>query len=407
MRILVATSNRSVVGGIETYLRELLPVLQGRGHDLALLFNHSVETGQGTVDNACAAPVWGADDIRPAELRRRIADWGPDVIYSQGLTDPDLEQILFESAPTVLFAHGYYGTCVSGTKRHTWPSTQCCERKRGVTCLWHYLPRGCGGQNPITMLRHYWLQARRGAFLKHFRAVLVASRHMEQEYLRHGVSAERLHLCPLFPPGEVPDPQAPPRREPTGRVLLVGRLTDLKGGTFLVKAIHKAATELGSDFMLVVAGDGPERARLEILCRRLGVKAEFHGWVDADKRRALMRGADVLAVPSVWPEPFGLVGLEAACVGLPAVGFAVGGIPDWLRPGESGELAPGERPGVADLAAALIRALADPDRLNHLRHGAWRMAFCFSREKHVLGLEAIFRAVASTRTQDHYETTVE
>ena len=106
---------------------------------------------------------------------------------------------------------------------------------------------------------------------------------------------------------------------------------------------------------LVVAGDGQEKPHLEALAKRLEVPTQFAGRVGPGLR-GLMRG-EVLAVPSVWPEPFGLVGIEAGCVGLPAVAYEVGGIPDWLAPGESGESAPGERPTVAGLADALVRRL--------------------------------------------------
>jgi glycosyltransferase involved in cell wall biosynthesis len=96
-----------------------------------------------------------------------------------------------------------------------------------------------------------------------------------------------------------------------------------------------------------------------------------------------MRRADVLAVPSVWPEPFGMVGVEAGGVGLPSVAFAVGGIPDWCEPGVSGELAPGNPPTSEGFADALVRALADAGHHARLREGAWRMARRFNAGRHV------------------------
>src|SRR5262249_13522358 len=107
-----------------------------------------------------------------------------------------------------------------------------------------------------------------------------------------------------------------------------------------------------------------------------------------------MAGVDLLVVPSVWPEPFGLVGIEAGCVGLPAVGFAVGGIPDWLLPGVSGESAPGEKPDAGQLADALVRALVDDEHLQRLRVGAWETARRFTREAHRDRLTPILEAAA-------------
>src|SRR5262249_36630688 len=109
----------------------------------------------------------------------------------------------------------------------------------------------------------------------------------------------------------------------------------------------------------------------------LDVDASVLGWCASARLASLRTEADLLAVPSVGPEPFGLVGIEAGCFGLPAVGFAVGGIPDWLIPGQSGEAAPA--PPTADgLAEAIDRALTDPDHHQRLRIGAWEMAQQFT-----------------------------
>jgi glycosyltransferase involved in cell wall biosynthesis len=110
-----------------------------------------------------------------------------------------------------------------------------------------------------------------------------------------------------------------------------------------------------------------------------------------------MRLADLLAVPSVWPEPFGLVGIEAGCVGLPAVAYEVGGIAEWLVPGRSGEVAPGDPPTVAGLADAIVRALQDPARHASLRRGAWEVASQFTMAAHMSRLEPILFSVASHR----------
>jgi glycosyltransferase involved in cell wall biosynthesis len=390
MRILVATAHRGVVGGIETYLRELLPALLARGHEVALLYRHAA--GEAERVDGPGVLSWQTDD--PASPHR-VASWRPDVVYLQGLHDPALEEDLLRRFPVVLFAHGYYAACVSGRKAYGFPRVRPCGRTFGPACLALYFPCRCGGLSPFTLARGYREQRRRSPLLGQYRAVVVASRHMGEEYRRHGVAAERLHVAPLFPPGIEPDAQPPRPRVPGGRVLLAGRLTDLKGGRFLVEALRQARERLARPLTLVVAGDGPERPLLEGLARRHALPAEFLGWINAPHLRAVMRQADLLAVPSVWPEPFGLVGIEAACVGLPAVGFAVGGVPDWLIPGESGELAPADPPTAAGLAEALVRALADPGRLARLRHGAWQSAARFTRDSHLLRLEGILVEAAS------------
>jgi glycosyltransferase involved in cell wall biosynthesis len=386
MRILIATRHMAIVGGVETYLQAVLPQLVAV-HELGVL---AEVTATGGILAACPdVPVWYASGPTRAAVLEEIRRWRPDVVYCHGLEDPDLESTLVQSFATVMFAHNYHGTCISGSKSHTWPAFRPCERRLSPGCLLAYLPCGCGGLNPLTMVRLYRGQRRRQALLADYRAVLVASRHMREEYRRHGVADERLHLLPLFPAGIDPDPNPPGFRTPKGRILLLGRLTNLKGGGFLIEALRLARKRLPGDLTLIVLGDGPEREALQRCCAEAGLSAEFRGWVDASTRTELMRTGDLLAVPSVWPEPFGLVGIEAGCVGLPAVGFAVGGIPDWLCPGVSGELASGVRPGAPDLADAIVRALADVDYWNRLRVGAWQMARRFTLHAHLEKLQAV------------------
>jgi len=222
----------------------------------------------------------------------------------------------------------------------------------------------------------------------------VASRHMYREYQQHGVDTDRLHLVPLPATDIIPDLMPPEPRAPAGRLLFIGRLIDLKGVSYLIEAVPQAARLLRRPLALAVAGDGAERPKLQDMAQQFGVTVDFPGWVQTKQKIALMRAADLLVVPSLWPEPFGLVGVEAGCLGLPAAAFAVGGIADWLLPGESGEAAPCDPPSPEGLAAAIVRALSDPDHYNKLRRGAWQTARGFSLESHLSNLEAVLSGPA-------------
>jgi glycosyltransferase involved in cell wall biosynthesis len=394
MRVLIATENAGIVGGIETYLRALLPLLRAVGYDIGLLVGTGSVTRDGILAGCPDVPAWSAAQRPAAAILGDIDRWAPDLVFGHGIADPTLEAALVKRFPSVFFAHVYHGTCLSGTKCHSWPAYQSCSRTFGLGCLCAYLPRRCGGWNPFRMVDLYRIQQGRRASLDHYAAVVVASRYMAEEFRRNGVEENRLHVIPHFPTDVAPDPDPPPPRPRSDRVLFVGRITRLKGLVHLIEALPRATAELGRRLTLVVAGDGPERGAAEAAARKRTVQAEFLGWVDSERRQAEMRAADVLAVPSVWPEPFGLVGVEAGCVGLPAVGYATGGIPDWLIPGTSGESAPGHCPDPAALAAALVRALADDSHLQRLRVGAWIGARRFTPESHLDRLRPILSAAA-------------
>ena len=390
MRILIATSHRNLVGGVEKYLQAVIPGLLNQGHEIALLHENRFDAKHESIDDS-TSPAWCAAELGMESALHSVAKWKPCVVYCHGLELSGLEDALLNAYPTVLYAHNYYGTCISGTKCHSSPHASPCARRFGPSCLLLYYPRRCGGLHPGTMWGMFRRQSRLNSGLPRFRSVLVASRHMLHEFQQNGVSRDKLYLVPLPATDMIPQPVAPTRGRPQGRILFVGRLTGLKGVDYLIKALSKVAEKIGR-VTLTIAGEGPERQRLADLANRLGIEAEFTGWLQTQRKLDLIRQADLLAVPSLWPEPFGLVGLEAGSLGLPAVGYAVGGIPDWLIPGRSGELAPGDPPTVDGLTQAIIRALADPDHYATLCRGAWETAAQFTMEAHLAKLEPILRA---------------
>jgi len=160
----------------------------------------------------------------------------------------------------------------------------------------------------------------------------------------------------------------------------------------LIRAVAQASQRLGRTIHLVMAGDGPQRSAWEELAVRQKVSAEFAGWVAGPKRQRLLSSAGLLAVPSIWPEPFGLAGLEAASFGLPAIAFDVGGIGQWLTDGCNGWLVPGDPPTVRALAGGLVRALGQPDRLFAMGEAARQTARRMSLEAHLDRLETILGA---------------
>jgi len=113
-----------------------------------------------------------------------------------------------------------------------------------------------------------------------------------------------------------------------GRVLFLGRLIRQKGVAELVDAVRR----LGPGASLVVAGDGPERARLLAHAARAGIDATFVGFVEGERKHELLASAAVVCVPSrevgVLSEGAPLVVLEARAQGVPVVATRVGGIPE-------------------------------------------------------------------------------
>jgi glycogen synthase len=148
---------------------------------------------------------------------------------------------------------------------------------------------------------------------------------------------------------------------PARDIVFVGRLVPDKGVDLLLEAIQR----LGQDGLrptLTIVGTGPEEAPLRALSRSLGLESQvlFAGQKPSGEVAALMRGHRVLAVPSRWSEPFGMVALEGIASGCTVVGSREGGLPDAIGPG--GLIFPnGDVGALATALACTLRAPSPPN----------------------------------------------
>ena len=249
------------------------------------------------------------------------------------------------------------------------------------------------------MWRQYAQQSTQLSVLKTYDVVLTHSAHIREEMTSHGVAADVVaYPVPASSTRAVGDPAR-------WRLLFAARMTRLKGGEYLLDALPEVAAALDRPVDVVLAGDGPERSRLErrageIAARCPPVSIEFVGWATQEHLASLLGATDLLVVPSLWPEPFGAVGPFAARHGIPAAAFDVGGITEWLGDGVGGHLAPGNPPRPAGLAAAIVRCLADPVHHAELKRGALEGSVRFTMERHLAGLmPALQRAANAHRGQ--------
>lgn len=160
-------------------------------------------------------------------------------------------------------------------------------------------------------------------------------------------------------------------------VIFVGRITRQKG----LPLFLRSAAELPPDVQLVLCAGAPDTPEIEAevrgLVEDLAVAREGVVWIAEMLPRpdvvALLSAATVFACPSIY-EPLGIVNLEAMACETAVVATATGGIPEVVVDGETGWLVPIEQATdgtgtpldperyVADLAAALVDAVSDPER---------------------------------------------
>jgi glycosyltransferase involved in cell wall biosynthesis len=419
MRIAILYWTRQKVGGTEAYLESIVAELLKAGHQVAFFHEVNKPKRNEPITLPEEVSVWCVADLGVKSALSALRRWGPDVIYTHCLMNLKLEAETLKIAPAVFFAHAYYGTCISGQKtfRFPKPSTPC-HRRLGWQCLVHYYPHRCGGLNPITMVREYRRQLKRLKQLHDYRAIVTHSSYMRDEYIKHGFDPARVYCLSYYAhqrsksfgkdtEGLLASSSTSPAQPSSDsnrsngktatpwHLLFLGRMDRLKGGDVLIDALPHVRESLNGPLYVTFAGDGRmrkvwERQAVHTQALTDGLHMEFTGWVTGKEREALWKDCDLLVVPSVWPEPFGLVGTEAGLRAVPIAAFAVGGISDWLSDGVNGHLAPGDPPTSAGLAEAITRCLRNSETHERLRRGALAMAQEFNVKNHLELLLEVF-----------------
>ena len=158
-------------------------------------------------------------------------------------------------------------------------------------------------------------------------------------------------------------------------VLSVGRLQTRKGHDLMIQAMQVLTRSQHRSLRYVIVGDGPERHRLEELVDRCGVRSAvtFCGEVPAELLPQYFAACDIFVLPNRIDqgdvEGFGIVFLEAAASGKPAVGGRSGGVPEAVAEGVSGLLVSGS--DLEELAGAVAR-LIDSESLRRSLGAAGR-----------------------------------
>jgi glycosyltransferase involved in cell wall biosynthesis len=221
-------------------------------------------------------------------------------------------------------------------------------------------------------------------------SIMTVSSYMRSRFLAAGYREDRVHVVRYPFPSELPMP-AFPRDEDVPTVLFVGRVAREKGVDHLLRALAQIQHLA---WRLYVAGDGPTLAECKRLSTQLGLdnRVAFAGWITGRELERAYAQASLVVVPSLWPDPYPLVGPDAMLRGRPVVGYGSGGIPEWIVPGETGLVV--ERGNVAGLASALAGLLANSGAREAMgaRARAWVIQ-TLTLEKH---LEALTAVIAQT-----------
>lgn len=223
------------------------------------------------------------------------------------------------------------------------------------------------------------------AFVRHCcNAVIVNSQYTHAEIERvYGRTADAL----AYPGAE--STEFFPVQSKHRYLLIAGRLTAYKRVHLAIEAL---ACMRHRDYSLVIAGDGEERAALEALTERLGVRdrVEFCGDVPLDRRSELYASAALVLALREY-ESFGMVPIEALLSGTPVVAVRSGGLAETVVDGFNGVFVPSVQPQA--IADTVDRVLSDSCLYASLCNNARASALRFSWEAHTDTVRSVVERV--------------
>ncbi len=375
-------------GGAERLVADLVAAQRAAGHRVHVLASDLAGSGTRFSDATWHQPAGRgglaarfAGQLRNpaarAALAAAVAGWRPDVVHlhTVGLLAPATLGVLAD-VPTVLTVHGPE-LFLRATERWCLPARYFragdAHGPARAALTWRGRAVAAGTS---------WLVGR--LWRRGLRVVDVYT--APSRYLADLAGAEigPVRLVPNgFDPAEVTSRQAAPGPR---RLLFVGRLEYFKGPQVLLDALP-AVLERHPGTVLTICGTGSmdREVREQIDRLGLGSSVELAGWLRRDELARRVAGADLVVMPSLWPEAFGLTCLEALAAGTPVVASDVGGLPDLVESGVTGELVPPGDP--VALAGAIDRLLGDDERRERMGRAGQRRAAGYTMTAHLAGVE--------------------
>jgi glycosyltransferase involved in cell wall biosynthesis len=368
MRILHVHDQAHFQGGVEQILSDTALGLAEQDWPQALL----------TLDGQRDADFCKVFE-RVSTTLQDVSGFQPDAVLMHKVACARRVTAIGRTFPTAHMVHDHDLVC---PRRHKYlPLTQsACNRPAGIGCYTRLCALQRAPENSVIPFRlkgtasvREHLQA--GQFVRRH---LVGSAFMKNELTMNGYDPKRISV--IHPvPASLQQPAALPM-ETEREILFVGQIIRGKGIDLLLQALRG----LKDSWHATIIGAGNHHPDCKKLCRKLGIEQHvtFAGWVEHQRLEQYYRRARVIVVPSRWPEPFGMVGLEAMARSRPVVGFDVGGISDWLDHQVTGLLVP--QADVTGLSLAMQTMLDHPELAEEMgQAGARRVARHFTHKNYL------------------------
>jgi glycosyltransferase involved in cell wall biosynthesis len=369
-------------GGGESYSSDLKKELAKSGHEVKILSSsnnpnvrHFSDYEFKVMNNRMLKPFSNLFNFRSySKLKKVLKEFTPDIVHIQSIDEEVTPSILccLNDLPKILTLHGPYLQKPLGfnVKRHEKNSCEIIYANQCARCM--------GLPNYIHAIVKLFVW---GLFLPKIDLFITPSNYFKSlhkniisniKVLPNGIKLKNFNKMVNF-----------------NNILYIGRLDRRKGVSYLIDAVPIILSQI-PNISLKIIGDGPEWEYLNKKVRNLGLNKEilFLGKIEHKEVWKHISKAKIIIMPSICPESFGLVGIEAMSVSRPVIASRVGGIPEWLDDDKTGFLVdPGN---VNQIAEKVIQLLSDRNLLEQMGKNAYKKAEQLSIEKHAHEIEKIY-----------------
>jgi glycosyltransferase involved in cell wall biosynthesis len=401
--LMLAQFYAPIVGGEERVVEEVAQGLSRRGHDVGVATLWQDGLARFEMDEQVRVhrlpSMGGPLHWRARDAARRHTPPAPDPMTVLGL-----RKVIARERPEIVHAHNWLGYAFVPLKRWSKARLVVSLHDCSLVCATkRFVNRGavCSGPGPRKCLAcataHYGVRgapiaaanwASGTAERRTVDMFLAVSESVARQVL-DGNADLRCRVIPNFLPDRTDEERgrADPRLQalPDDFVLFVGDVVADKGAEVLLRA-HAL---LDGAPPLVLVGRVGANTRASLPSNVLAVGPWPHDLVMEAWRRCLFG-----VVPSLCPETFGLVALEAMSAGRPVIASRIGGLPELVRDGQEGVLVePGD---VRSLAAAMHRLLGAGELRAQLGAAGRRRALGFTASSVIPRIEAAYRDVLAS-----------
>jgi len=280
-----------------------------------------------------------------------------DIIHVHSISNPNLLDELFKIRPVVRSMHEPRMVC-PGQGKFFRNSEKVCIKPFGLRCFYNAYKEGCCNRNPKRLFKAYNnVVFETNIASSRYAAIIVMSNYMFDEALKAGFTKSNLVLNPYFTAALGKGNLIDSSNDDVKSLVYVGRLSKTKGVHYAIKSVI-TLLEQGYLVKFDIVGSGHDENYFKtIIPEQYSSQFIFHGWQDRESTDLILRKAYIVLFPSIYPEAFGISGIEAMMRAKPVVGFNVGGVSTWLEDQETGFIV--EHKSILQMSAKVARLIDD------------------------------------------------